>query len=128
MAAQDIEMHPSGAETGNGPTTGFPVSTATMAHLYVDVTADDFSTLDMWLEGRDEASGEWYPIPPDQTADSSTRAAKNGPDLDTCDVVDGGTGTGEWIGVYKHLAADHVRLNWTLSGTSATFKAILKVK
>jgi hypothetical protein len=127
MSAQRIELVASATQTASGNSAAFAVNTATMGSLGVDVTAENMTDFDAWLEGSDDGGTTWYPIPPDSITVDSTRAVTRNPTSADV-VVSHAAGAEKFTGEFKHLPWDRVRLAWALTGTDITFSASLVVK
>ena len=121
MSAKRIELLASAAQTASGNSAAFDVPTLTMAMVGIDITVDDFTDFDAWLEGSDDNGTTWYALEADSEVVNSTRVdAQN-----QVDIASSASGVEKYSGVFKHLATDKVRLAWSLTGTSITFSASL---
>jgi hypothetical protein len=127
MSAQRIELVASATQTGSGNSATFSVNTATMASLGIDVTAENMTDFDAWLEGSDDGGTTWYPVAPDSITIGSTRVVTRVPTASDA-VVSHAAGAETFAAEYKHLPWDRVRLAWALTGTDITFSASLVVK
>lgn len=134
-AATRTEMVASAAFTASGNSAKFQMSTANQLILGVDVTAFSGTTptLTVWLQVSDDGGTTWYDMPADFTLISATTAAtgtmsatakRNVVDTLVISVA------ADYLGVYKHLASDAIRLKWVISGTtpSITFSASVVTK
>lgn len=125
MAASRMEMLASAKQVASGNSAAFPVPTLTMAAIGVDVTAVEGTSpqLDLWLEGSTDGGTTWFELVADQVLKSSGVAAANTVSANARDIVEAKTSTDaeKFIGVYKHLPVDTVRVHWTISGTSPGF-------
>lgn len=96
-----------------------------MAAIGVDVTAVEGTSpqLDLWLEGSTDGGTTWFELVADQVLKSSGVAAGNSPATNVRDIVDAKTTTTpeKFLGLFKHLACDVVRVHWAISGTSPGF-------
>jgi hypothetical protein len=124
MSAQRIELVASTTVTSSGNTSpGTAVPTLTMALVGVDITAENMSVFDCWLEGSEDDGTTWYPLAPDSITVASTRVVTVNPTAN--EIVVAAAAVGKFSGEFKHLAPDKVRLAWALTGTDITFSASL---
>lgn len=132
MAAEKIELVPLGPQTASGAGAWIPVETALTMIVGVDVTAgSSVTSFDAYLEVSDDGGTTVYEMPVDLALKYSG-AAGAGSTIGTNrrNIVDNKTTTTaeKFIGVYKQLAADRVRLAWKFVGTSITFSCSAVVK
>lgn len=126
-AATRTEMVASAAFTASGNSAAFSMSTATSIVVGIDVTAASGTTpvLDLWLQASDDGGTTWYDMPADWALKTATTAAAGtltpSSGAGVRDIVDGNATTGAFLGVYKHLATDKIRLKWVISGTTPSF-------
>lgn len=130
-----IELVASQTFTTSGNSDAVSVPTAVMAMLGVDITAvvATITDFDVWLEGSDDGGTTWYELPCDLVLKSSGTGTANSVGATQRNVVDSYTtaSAAKFVGIYKALPADMVRLRWILTGTgspSETFSASLVVK
>jgi len=111
-------IHPSAARTATGVSADVVnISGAKSAALTVEITATsgtDTPTLIAYLEAFDGTG--WVSIVAD--AITSDAAANGGPERD---VVNAATATGDWSGVYHSFPYEHIRLAYTITGTTPSF-------
>ncbi len=124
MSAQRFELVASTTVTASGNTIGFAVPTLTMVLIGVDITAEDMTDFDAWLEGSEDDGTTWYPLAPDRRTVASTRVTTVEP-TDCLIVASHAASAEKFSGEFKHLATDKVRLAWALTGTDITFSASL---
>lgn len=122
MSSQRQEMVASATQTATGNSASFPVPTVSMISVGVDVTAEDMTDFDAWLEGSDDGGTTWYPIPPNTRTVGSTRTTTVDP-TDCLIVASHAAGAEKFWADYNHLATDRIRLAWSLTGTDITFSA-----
>lgn len=124
-AATRTELLASQALVASGNTAKFSVTTATQIVVGADVTAVSGTSpvLDLWLQVSDDGGTTWYDMPADFTLKTANAAAAGTFVAGGRDIVDayGTASAADFLGVYKHLAADYVRLKWIISGTSPSF-------
>lgn len=125
-AATRTEIIASAAFTTSGNSAAISTATATQLMVGVDVTAQSGTTpvLDLWLQVSDDGGTTWYDMPADltlktaNTAGTGTLSSSPG----ARDIVDNlSAATGQFLGIYKHIATDRVRLKWIISGTTPSF-------
>jgi len=126
LAAERIELVASAQQTASGNSASFKVSTIKMAMVGVDVTAVTAVTdLDVYLEGSDDAGTTWYEIPCDFSLRTESDGTPATVSTNQRDIASSITATGKFVGIFKHLPADYVRLRWILAGTNFTMSASL---
>lgn len=124
MSAQRITLRSSASANADGNGDSFLVSTAREAAMFVNITVDDFTDLDVWLEASNDDGTTWFGVPNDGGVDSTGAifAARR-------NVVDAASATGKWCGLFKAFPYKHVRVAWDfVTGTSGTFSVVLDVK
>jgi len=129
MSAQRIELVASAQQTANGNSAAFAVNTATMAMVGLDITAYTGATgFTAWLQGSDDGGTTWYDLVADQVLDSTAVEIGGTVLTNERDICDDVAAAGKHSAIYKHLAADQVRLAWDLDGTDITFSCSAVVK
>jgi len=122
--AERIELQASVQQNASGNSGQFSIPTMVQAILGVDVTAGSgtISDFDVWLEGSDDGGTTWYELPCDLVMKSSGTGTANTVAANQRNVVDSKTSTTaeKFVGIYKALPADVVRLRWILTGTTPT--------
>ncbi len=125
MSATRQEMVASAAQTASGVSSGFSIPTAAQLMIGIDTTTGSSVTdFDLWLQASDDNGTTWYDYPADYVLKSSSTGA-NTPTAATLLIVasKNSTTAEQFVGVYKHIASDRIRLKWTFTGTSITFSA-----
>jgi hypothetical protein len=124
-AAQPQEMQASGALTASGNTAAFKLSTATNVVVSVNVTAISGTSpfLDLWVQGSSDGGATWYDYPATETLVSANAASAGVIASVSRDIVNNITtgATGQYIGLYKGIATNSIRLRWIVSGTTPSF-------
>ncbi|HEY3175669.1 MAG TPA: hypothetical protein VGK94_07905 [Candidatus Polarisedimenticolia bacterium] len=148
MAARDIDLLTSAAQTATAQGGEKTIPTLTMAAVTVDVTAKSGTgtpTLSVWLQGKVMFNGVeiWVDIPYDvllvhEMSPTTADQAAITPSEDVVTTARGrnivnvytGTPPARFTAIYKHLSYLAVRLAWAISGTtpSFTFAAALSGK
>lgn len=133
MSATRTEILPSAAFTASGASSWFSIATARDVIVGVDITAGSGTpTLDLWLQASDDGGTTAYDYPVDISLKSSATATENTASTTTRSIVDNysGTAASQYIGIYKNIATDRVRLKWIISGgtPSVTLSASMVAK
>ena len=126
--AERIELVASAVQTASGNSAAFKVDTIKEAMVGVDITAGTTVTaLDIYLEGSDDGGTTWYELPCDVAMQTSGTATDNAARTNERDIVKSKASTTaeKFIGIYRNLAADYVRLRWIFTGTNFTMSASL---
>ena len=131
-AATRQEMVASAAQTASGNSATFSLATCNNLFVGVDVTACSGTlVLTAFLQGSDDGGTTWYDYPADLAIATANTAATGtlSPAPGRRNIVDtltcGSTlNAVPYLGVYKNIATDRIRLKWIASSTtSATFSA-----
>ena len=131
-AAARQEMVASAAFTSSGNSSAFPIPSCTNLFVGIDMTTGSTVTaLDMWLQASDDGGTTWYDYPADITLKDASTAAAAGAETaasgtqSTRDIVDNyaSTSAQRFVGIYRGIASDRIRLKWVFTGTSFTFSA-----
>ncbi len=124
MSATKQELVGSATFSASGNSPAFTLASMLTAVVGVDITAvtgTGSPTMDAWLQVSDDGGTTWYDMPADWALKTNNAAAQGtltpASGSGVRDIVDGATAAGDWLGIYKHLAADRVRLKWIISGT-----------
>jgi len=126
-AATRTELVTSAAFTASGNSAKFAVATATQLVVGVDITAASGTTplLDLWLQVSDDGGTTWYDMPADWALKGNNAAGQGSltPSSGSGirDIVEAANATSTWLGVYKQVASDWVRVKWIISGTTPSF-------
>lgn len=131
MSATRTELVASSAQTASGVSAKFQIPSAADVMVGVDITAGtSITTFDVWLQASDDGGTTWFDYPADLVLKSTTSGTANSATANTRDIVDNKTTTTaeQFVGVFKRIAADWVRLRWALTGTSVTFSASMVAK
>lgn len=124
MSATRSELVASSAFTASGVSASLSVPTANHLFVGVDITASSGTpVLDLWLQGSDDGGTTWYDVPFDLALQTSTTATENTTRTNDRSIIDNRTSTSaaQFLGIYKSLAADKIRLKWIISGSSPSF-------
>lgn len=128
MSARRIELVASAVQSGSANSDAFSVATLTMGVVGVDITAiTSTPDLDIWLQGSDDGGTTWYDLPYDQQLTSAAAAADLTANTHKRNIngTSSAAAVSKHAAVYKHLAADVVRLAWVLTTGTITFSASL---
>lgn len=122
MSSRRIELVASATQTATGQSAAVAVPTLSMAMVGLDITAENATDVDFWLEGSDDGGTTWYPLCHDWASkDDNTEVA--GPNVMIAETV---AAVAKYMALYRHLACDYVRLAWAFNtATDITFSSSL---
>ena len=132
MPAVRLELLPLGAQTASGSGGWQAVPNASMATVFVNVTANSGTTptLSVYIEGSDDGATTAYALLADFGVEIITTGDPNGTAFTTPRVfiVNAITTTNQKCqATYKHLAADYVRARWEIGGTTPSYTFSVKL-
>ena len=127
FGASRFEMLPSAGYT-TGASASFSLNSATNLMIGVDVTAcaGTPGALDLWLQASDDGGTTWFDYPVDIAMKTSSTATENATTTSVRSIIDNKASTTaeQFVGIYKGIATDKLRLRWVISTfTSCTFSA-----
>lgn len=133
MSYRNFELQASAVQTGPSNSGAVSIPAASMLELDVKVTAQTALTaLSIWLEGSNDGETTWFELPADYAyKNEGSVAAAVAPRQGVRNVVDNESGSGavaQYTGIYKHIAAEKIRLRWFIAGTNVTFSAKVGAK
>ena len=131
MPAVRLELLPLGAQTASGSGGWQAVPNASMATVFVNVTANSGTpTLTVFLEGSDDGGTTAYPLIADFGVETITTGDPDGVAVTTARtaIVNNITTTNQKCqATYKHLATDFVRARWLIGGTTPSYTFTVKL-
>ncbi len=131
-AATRTELIASATQTASGNSGAFSLATARDIMVGVDFTTGSSVTdLDLWLQASDDGGTTWYDYPADIVLTSANTAATGTiVSVASRDIVDSYSSTtaAQFVGIYKSIASDKIRLKWIFTGTSFTLSASMVAK
>ena len=137
LAADRFELLASSAQTANGNTPAFTLTSRETCAVGVNVTAGSGTVvMDVRMEGSPDNGTTWYSMGADWTANATDTATAGTQVLlgaaGAIDIIDNKTTTTavRQVAYYRQVAFDKVRLRWFISGTtpSLTFEADMVCK
>jgi hypothetical protein len=131
MAATPSELVASQAFIASGNSVALPLSTASLLVATVNFTAGSgtISGMDLWFQASADGGTTWFDLPADLVLKTSSAAGGNTTTANQRNIVAGKTTTTaeQFIGIFKHVAANRVRAKWVLTGTSPSLSFSVNV-
>jgi hypothetical protein len=121
MAATPSELVASQAFIASGNSVWLPLSTASLLVATVNFTAGSgtIAGMNLWFQASADGGATAFDLPADLVLKTSSAAGGNTTTANQRNIVSKTDVTLEqFIGIFKHVAANRVRAKWVLTGTS----------